>query len=311
MIISASRRTDIPACYGQWMMARLRAGEVLVPNPYNASRISRVALSPGNVDCIVFWTKNAAPMLPLLDELDALGYKYYFEYTVTGYGSALEPGLPEKERTVDTFLRLSERLGPGGRGLAVRPGASYFLHHSRVAVRAFRCAVLCAARSHPAVCFQLCGPISGHSSVHRPVGGNADALAGERVCRHCGRVWAAAVHLCRGCGAFRIRHPARGVHRQRESGAYRRVSNPGVKGIPSQRPACGCAASVDVGVYNTCPNGCTYCYATTRPALLRRARAVHAPDAPMLTGWPRGGEQITDRTGPSLRAEQTSLFDNL
>ena len=77
MIISASRRTDIPACYGQWMMARLRAGEVLVPNPYNASRISRVALSPGNVDCIVFWTKNAAPMLPLLDELDALGYKYY------------------------------------------------------------------------------------------------------------------------------------------------------------------------------------------------------------------------------------------
>ena len=99
MIISASRRTDIPACYGQWMMARLRAGEVLVPNPYNASRISRVALSPGNVDCIVFWTKNAAPMLPLLDELDALGYKYYFEYTVTGYGSALEPDLPEKERT--------------------------------------------------------------------------------------------------------------------------------------------------------------------------------------------------------------------
>ena len=65
MIISASRRTDIPACYGQWMIARLRAGEVLVPNPYNASRISRVALSPGNVDCIVFWTKNAAPMLPL------------------------------------------------------------------------------------------------------------------------------------------------------------------------------------------------------------------------------------------------------
>ena len=69
MIISASRRTDIPAYYGQWMMARLRAGEVLVPNPYNASRISRVALSPGNVDCIVFWTKSSTDFLIIFSNL--------------------------------------------------------------------------------------------------------------------------------------------------------------------------------------------------------------------------------------------------
>ena len=87
MILSASRRTDLPALYGPWLLGRLEAGEVLIPQPYRAGHATRLIFSPQTVDAIVFWTKNAAPMLPLLDELDALGYKYYFEYTVTGYGS--------------------------------------------------------------------------------------------------------------------------------------------------------------------------------------------------------------------------------
>ena len=237
MIISASRRTDIPACYGQWMMARLRAGEVLVPNPYNASRISRVALSPGNVDCIVFWTKNAAPMLPLLDELDALGYKYYFEYTVTGYGSALEPGLPEKERTVDTFLRLSERLGPEGVDWRFDP----VLLTSSItpAWQLERFGALCRAL-HGATrrcVFSFADPYPGIRPSIAPLEETQMRLLAKGFADIAGEYAAAAVvHLCRGCGAFRIRHPARGVHRQRESGAYRRVSHPGGKG---SRPAPG------------------------------------------------------------------------
>ena len=61
MIISASRRTDIPAWHGNWFLNRLRAGEVLVRNPYRPTQITRIPLSPRNVDCIVFWSKNPSP----------------------------------------------------------------------------------------------------------------------------------------------------------------------------------------------------------------------------------------------------------
>ena len=69
MIISASRRTDIPALYPQWFMNRLLAEEILVPSPYNRKKVSRIRLSPQTVDCFVFWTKNPKPMLPYLDRL--------------------------------------------------------------------------------------------------------------------------------------------------------------------------------------------------------------------------------------------------
>ena len=111
MIISASRRTDIPALYPQWFVNRLLAGEVLVPNPYNRKKVARIRLSPDVVDCFVFWTKNPEPMLPYLKMIDMLDYQYYFEMTITDYGKDVEPNLPSTEDSIASFILLSERLG--------------------------------------------------------------------------------------------------------------------------------------------------------------------------------------------------------
>jgi hypothetical protein len=86
MIISASRRTDIPAFYAPWFFNRLQEGYLLVPNPFDPRTLSRISLGRDVVDCIVFWTKNPAPMLPRLGELS--GYNYYFQYTLNPYGAA-------------------------------------------------------------------------------------------------------------------------------------------------------------------------------------------------------------------------------
>ena len=83
MIISASRRTDIPAFYSKWFMNRIKDGYVLVQNPFNIKQIRKIFLTPFQVNAIVFWTRNAKPLIPYLDELDKLGYNYYFQYTIT------------------------------------------------------------------------------------------------------------------------------------------------------------------------------------------------------------------------------------
>ncbi len=112
MIISASRRTDIPAFYTPWLMNRIAAGYCTVPNPFNRNQVTRVSLLPEEVAAIVFWTRNPRPLLARLDELDARGFRYYFQYTILDYPRALEPKTPPVDAAVRTFRALADRLGP-------------------------------------------------------------------------------------------------------------------------------------------------------------------------------------------------------
>ncbi len=110
MILSASRRTDIPNYYADWFMGRIREGYCCVRNPMNPRQVSRIDLAPQAVDCIVFWTKNPAGLLPRLKELR--DYTYYFQFTLTGYGRDIEPNLPDKrEKLIPAFRELSEKIG--------------------------------------------------------------------------------------------------------------------------------------------------------------------------------------------------------
>jgi hypothetical protein len=110
MIISASRRTDLPAAHADWLVNRSREGFVLVRNPMNPRQVSRVSLAREDVDGIVFWTKNPEPLMGRLDAFE--GIPYYFQYTLTGYGQDAEANLPSVEARLDSFKRLSEKLGP-------------------------------------------------------------------------------------------------------------------------------------------------------------------------------------------------------
>ena len=106
MIISASRRTDIPSFYSEWMLNRLKEKYVLVRNPMNIHQVSKIDLSPNVVDAIVFWTKNPTPMLAQLDELK--DYTYYFQFTLSAYGPDVERNLPSKNKIIiPTFQKLS------------------------------------------------------------------------------------------------------------------------------------------------------------------------------------------------------------
>ena len=95
MILSVSRRTDIPAFYSKWFFNRIHEGFVDVRNPMNVHQVSRVNIKPDVVDCIVFWTKHAQPIMKRLHELDE--YNYYFQYTINPYDRLIERNVPQKK----------------------------------------------------------------------------------------------------------------------------------------------------------------------------------------------------------------------
>jgi len=110
MIISASRRTDIPSYLSDWFFDRIKEKSVFVKNPMNARQISAISLAPDDVDCIVFWSKNPKPMLDKLQLIK--NYSYYFQFTLNPYEQDIEVNLPLKDEIIETFKQLSDKICP-------------------------------------------------------------------------------------------------------------------------------------------------------------------------------------------------------
>ena len=110
MILQTGFRTDIPSFYSAWFANRLRAGFVLVRNPYDPRSVTRYAINPDVVDLIGFCTKNPAPMLPRMELLRPYG-QYWF-VTITPYGPEIEPHVPPKAQVLQDFITLSKLSAP-------------------------------------------------------------------------------------------------------------------------------------------------------------------------------------------------------
>ena len=109
MIINTGCRTDIPAFYSKWLINRIEEGYVLVRNPYNPDQVTKYILSPEVVDCLAFCTKNPEPMLKYLDKLKE--YKQYWFVTITPYQKDIESNIPDKEKVIESFKKLSKYIG--------------------------------------------------------------------------------------------------------------------------------------------------------------------------------------------------------
>mgnify|MGYP002114013184 CR=1 FL=1 len=124
MIVNTGQRTDIPAFYSTWFMNRIKAGFVMVRNPFNPHRVTRYSLRPDAVDAICFCTKNPKPMIPRLKELH--DFRQVWHVTITAYGEEIEPHAPPISEVVDSFRRLSDISRIGSCLLALRPDFSFF-----------------------------------------------------------------------------------------------------------------------------------------------------------------------------------------
>ncbi|MDD8025141.1 MAG: DUF1848 domain-containing protein [Acidobacteriota bacterium] len=271
MIISASRRTDIPACRADWFMDRIRAGFCDVASPFDRSRVSRVSLAPGDVDVIVFWTRDPSPLMGFLDELDRLGYRYYFQYTLLDYPRALEPGAPNPETVISGFRRLADRIGAAKvvwryDPILIAPALGPDFHRERFERLA---AALAGATERVVISLYDEYPFTRARLRRLEAAGLSPIEPSLEAAGALIRFLAAAAEAkgmtMVSCAEkldlrpFGVR-PGRCIDPVLIQKLFG-IEVPRRKD-PGQRPLCGCAPSRDIGAYDTCGRGCLYCYAT-------------------------------------------------
>lgn len=285
MIISASRRTDIPAFFSDWFFNRIHAGYCLARNPYRSEQIIRIDLK--KPDGIVFWTKNPGPMLDRLSELGDI--PFYFQFTLTSYGKDIERNLPTKHGTLfAVFERLAKLVGPERiiwRYDPVFLDGKYDMdwHKRWFGVIAERL----SGMSRKCV-FSFIDPYDnvavGLPKLRAP---NEEEMRilGSVFLEHCQK-HGFSLASC----AETIQLEGVGKSSCIDAELLSRIAGKEIAGIKdtAQRKACGCAKSKDVGKYGTCGNACVYCYA----AKGRGER--YDPSSPFLCDSLHPGEKIPE-----------------
>ena len=280
MILQTGFRTDIPAFYSAWFANRLRAGFVLVRNPYDPQSVTRYAINPDVVDLIGFCTKNPAPMLPRMELLRPYG-QYWF-VTITPYGPEIEPHVPPKAQVLQDFITLSKIVGPDCIAWRYDP---IFLSDTYTAAR------------HIAEFEQMASVLSGYTRTC--VISFIDLY--EKVRRNFPQVKSVP-------------------HTERETlgkafveigKKYGMMIRPCAEGTALARYGADCCLTADIGAYNTCGHGCLYCYANASRGTVAQNMRMHDPASPFLVGHSQPGDVIHEAKQESWLVDQISMAELL
>lgn len=310
MILSVSRRTDIPAFYSEWFFNRIKAGFVLVKNPFNAEQISRISLSPEIIDCIVFWTKNPRKMLKKLDEIKE--YNYYFQFTLNSYDKTLERNVPAKRYLIDTFIKLSTKIGKDKIIWRYDP---IILTDKFTREYHYKWFEYLAKRLSPYTKKCVISFLDLYKKTERnlsninilPIKENDMFELAERFSKIAFK-YKLTLETCSekiDLSQFNIAHGKCIDDKLISHIAGQKLS---IDKDPNQRRVCGCVKSIDIGAYNTCDHNCLYCYANFNRNVVEKNLLKHDRKSPLLFGKLDGDEKIVDRKMKSYRKGQISFL---
>ncbi len=314
MILSVSRRTDVPAFYFDWFVKRVQKGYLMVKNPMNPKQIHKVLITPDTIDAIVFWTKNPKPALEKLDLLQQ--YLYYFQYTLNPYDEKIEKNVPLLEERLKTFKHLSDSIGTDRVVWRYDPiiftenlGVDY-----HIAAFSMLAEILRYYTDTVMVSF-----LDDYRKIRR----NMQSLkVREPSFQEVDRLIKAFVRIAeknnitiRSCAEKRILthrglHPGSCIDPERIEGLLKRKITK--RRDKNQRPNCECMESIDAGSYDSCLHHCTYCYANYRYEVIEEQYEKHDPNSPLLIGKVAKGDIIRERKIESLKINnhQLSIFDD-
>ncbi len=307
-IISASRRTDLPAYYGKWFENRIKAGFCEYRTAFSAEH-HRVSLLPEDVAGFVFWTRNARPFLPVLRSLAKRKWPYVCHYTLTGLPRRFEPRRPEVARSLETMKAVADVAGPDTLlwrydpivVSAITP-ADWHLKHFEILARSLEGVTeqvlvsfvepyLRTVEQMPPeleIKYRRPDP-ERHKTVtkrhHPKVLESAKALELLEIMQQCAAARGIRLSVCSNDEFVTSTIPkARCVDRELFESVWGLRFETRAAPSPS-RPGCACHESRDIGAPDSCPTGCLYCYANHRAERARENhRTRHNPDAPWILG---------------------------
>lgn len=312
MILSVSRRTDIPHYYPEWFCNRIKEGFAYVRNPWNPNQVSRIDLSPEVVDCIVFWSKNPKPMIERLNEL--AGYDYYFQFTLTGYGKDVERNLPDKKEVlIPAFQDLSARIGKERVIWRYDPIIFTGKYTPEYHLKAFG-QIASALRGYTEKC------VISFVDLYAKIKKGMEALGAFEMekaelmefARAISRI-AGENDMITGSCAECLDLDQCGIEHNScvDKTLIEKITGSRLRAAKdkNQRPECGCVESVDIGTYNTCKAGCIYCYANVSKESAAKSCGIYDPESPILCGSLNEKDRVTERKVCSSKERQLCLFD--
>ena len=270
-IISASRRTDIPAFYGEWLMNRIAEGFAGYVNPFNNKKYI-VSFKKEDVAAVVLWSKNFIPFQDNLLYLKEKGYTLFFNYTITSLPDIFEPGAPSSDETVESLKFLSSRFSPDHINWRYDPVLVSDITEHDYHLDRFE---------------KLCRSLSGHVnrcyiSFPTPYGKVERSLADFKtktgITIHSPYIeekismgkslssvayrYNIKIYSC--CGDY-LTGDTIGKGHCIDGQILSSLSTADLLPLKVKptRKECGCTESTDIGIYDSCPHGCVYCYANS------------------------------------------------
>lgn len=312
-VISASRRTDIPAFYSDWFMNRIRVGHVRWQNPYGGLSFE-ASLHPADVLAIVFWSKNYEPLLQHLDELDDLDFRMCFQYTITSLPKIFEPHVPDIDVSIRCAQKLAERYGRDSVLWRYDPivissvtSADYHIKRFAMLANALKDVTTRCYISFPTFYGKV---LRNNKALLKEHGIDCvDISIVEKIevaqeLANIAKQYEIDMYSC--CGDYLIGNSIEKAHCI-DAQLLAKLFPDRIYSL-KQRPTrheCGCYESKDIGAYYTCPHGCTYCYANNSKELALRNYASHKPNTDMLTG--ESGIGISSLTCSNRQPKQCEL----
>ena len=307
MIINTGCRTDIPAFYSKWLMNRIKEGYVLVRNPYNPKQVTKYNLSPNVVDCLAFCTKNPEPMLKYLNQLDK--YKQYWFVTITPYGRNIETNVPDKQKVIESFKKLSNHIGVDAIGWRYDPIFIGYGFDVKKHIECFR-EIAQQLKNYTHNCtisfLDLYEKVKRNAPELRPPS-KEEQIEIAKALSEIGKENNMTIHSC--CEKTYLSEyglKCNGCMSQEivEKAIKSNLNPPNRKNI---REGCNCLMGNDIGEYNTCGHLCKYCYANVNKALVLDNMKKHNENSPFLIGDSQNGDKITEAKQKSWKILQSQI----